>query len=69
MTFKKYIAFEVNIPDEYIDKEDAFMEQLLDKLGRSQEVASFDLPGGYKLFTLSRIFTGKFEFVDPIKGF
>lgn len=72
--FKKLIAVELNIPDGYNDNEDDFMEQLLKQLSFDETIIRISyLPGSGS--TLNRqkmvkdIFTGKFEFVDQIKGF
>lgn len=66
---KKLIAFEINVPDSYLEREDRFMEELLKQLAANQEPLIFEPNRNHIVSTqINNIFTRNYEFVDEIKG-
>lgn len=65
---KKLIAFELDIPDVYLEREDAFMEELLKQLTANTSILVFE-PSRRNLMTkrINTVFTRNYEFVDMIK--
>jgi hypothetical protein len=66
--FKKLIAVQFNVPEEYKDLEDEFMDAVLAYLVDERYIY---LPRckGNKFLKINELLTGEYEFVDQIKGF
>lgn len=63
---KKYIAFEVNIPDDFAENEDTFINDLVQTLKTDNLHAHSNYPNkpGVFYFPINITFTGKWEFTD-----
>jgi len=68
--FEKFIAVQFHIPEEYKELEDEFMAEVLSCLTDSNTNYIY-LPKckSRKFFNVEQLVTGKYEFVDQIKGF
>ena len=65
----KYIAFKMNIPEEYRDREDVFMAAIMRAIAAGQRTVTLNpRPGEYETKTLTTFIIGEYEFMDPIKG-
>jgi hypothetical protein len=68
--FEKLIAVGFNVPEEYKELEDEFMDAVLACL-MDKDTHYIYLPRckGRKFYNVEQLISGKYEFVDQIKGF